>query len=384
MFQVAKIPHLVFGAKAWEKLAPIASNYGKHIVLVTGKSSFAQSAYSSKILNSLVTSGFGIDQVNIGNEPEVDDIDSIVEQFRENIPDIVVSIGGGSVIDAGKAIAAMLKEEGSIKDYLEGVGDRLPSGNKVPFIAMPTTAGTGSEATKNAVISRMGVRGFKKSLRHDNYVPDHAIISPELAINCPPSVTAASGMDALTQLVESYISTKSNSFTDALAIDGIQKVIEGLELAVFDGSNLEGREKMSYAAYLSGIALANAGLGVVHGFAQPLGSLFPVPHGVVCGTLMGLTNRITLEKAIESENNTVVKKMATLGKLISNEEDTEDLAIRFVEYIEEFTDRLNIPNLGQYGITESDFELIIEQTGLKNHPVQLGYGDLEKILKERV
>ena len=264
------------------------------------------------------------------------------------------------------------------------MGDRQPSGKKIPFVAMPTTAGTGSEATKNAVISKMGEEGFKKSLRHDNYIPDYAIISPELAVNCPASVTAASGMDALTQLIESYLSTKSNPFTDMMALEGIQNVLESIESAVFNGSNLESREQMAYGAYLSGVTLANAGLGVVHGFAQPLGSLFPVPHGVVCGTLMGTANRITLEKAIEADDIFLLHKFSRLGRFISNEKDSHDLAIRFIEYIEELVDKLSIPKIGQYGIRKADFSLIIKHTSLKNHPVQLDESDLERILKERL
>ena len=383
MFQIGKIPNLAFGTGAWEKLATIAKSYGKKVLLVTGKSSFVQSDYSSKILDSLAKSDLLVDLVSIDHEPLVDDIDSIVDQHKDNIPDMVVSIGGGSVIDAGKAIAAMFLEEGAIKNFLEGVGDRQPTGKKVPFIAMPTTAGTGSEATKNAVISKMGAGGFKKSLRHNNYIPDYVIISPELAVNCPPAVTAASGMDALTQLVESYISSKSNSFTDMLALQGIEKIFESLETVVFEGMNVKAREKMGFAAYLSGITLANAGLGVVHGFAQPLGSLFPVPHGVVCGTLMGIANRITLEKAIEVDNLLLLNKIARLGKLVSNEKNTKDLAIRFIEYIEELIEKLRIPKLGQYGITESDIDLIIKHTGLKNHPIGLNQSDLERILRER-
>ena len=180
-------------------------------------------------------------------------------------------------MDAGKAISAMLTQEGSVKDYLEGVGHKHPSGNKVPFFAVPTTSGTGSEATKNAVLSEIGPNGYKKSLRHDHFVPDLAIVDPDLTLSCPPGLTAYSGMDAFTQLLEAYVSTKAHPFTDALCEKALELLSGSLLQAYQDGENIEAREAMSYAAWTSGIVLAQVGLGVVHGFASAVGGMFDNP-----------------------------------------------------------------------------------------------------------
>ena len=184
-------------------------------------------------------------------------------------------------MDAGKSISAMLTKTESIKEYLEGIGTKKHDGKKMPFVAVPTTSGTGSEATKNAVISEIGGRGFKKSLRHDNFVPDSVVIDPRLMISCPQNVTAASGMDVFSQLIEGYLSTNSSPMTDALALSGLRYIKEGLLKSYETGDDIDARGKVAYASYLSGVVLANAGLGTVHGFASPIGGYFDIPHGVV-------------------------------------------------------------------------------------------------------
>src|SRR5690606_22395692 len=204
-------------------------------------------------------------QYSVATEPTPSIVDAAVNEFGDFSPEVVVAIGGGSVLDAGKAISAMLPLKAGVREYLEGVGSRTHPGDKVPFIAVPTTSGTGSEATKNAVLSEVGERGFKRSLRHDRFVSDVAIVDPVLAVTCPKTVTATSGMDAFTQLLESYLSTAANPITDALALEGLRHVSRSLPLAVHDPGNLSARCGMALASYLSGITLANAGLGLVHG-----------------------------------------------------------------------------------------------------------------------
>ena len=223
-------------------------------------------------------------------------IDSVVRESSDKKYDLVVAIGGGSVIDAGKAISAMMYKTDSLTDFLEVVGHKEHPGTKLPFIAVPTTSGTGSEATKNSVISEVGKEGFKRSLRHDNIVPDIALVDPELTLSCSPEITAASGMDCFTQLTEAYISDKSNQYTDALAIEGLRSVKASLVKSYIDGGDIEARTGMSFAALTSGICLANAGLGVVHGFASSVGGMYNIPHGLVCGTLMAVSNKINVRE----------------------------------------------------------------------------------------
>ncbi len=385
MFQISRFPHLIFGAGARKKIVQVCSEFGQDILFLTGKSLFSKSGFGIEILNNLTSNGFRPVHHTVINEPSAEIVDEIVDSLRDKTVKCVVAIGGGSVLDAGKAVSAMLPVGGSVEGYLEGIGTMVHPGLKVPFIAMPTTSGTGSEATKNAVISKIGADGYKKSLRHTNFIPEYALIDPELMINCPPEVTAATGMDAFTQLVESYLSTRANPFTDALAIDGIKKVLCSIERAVSSGKDISARSDMAYAAYLSGITLANAGLGAVHGFAQPLGSLFPIPHGIVCGTLMASTNRITLDKMGNMpEYGVYLSKYKELGSIITTKGPKNALEWQFVNYVEELTVKLKIPGLAGFGVSANDFGDIIAKTGIKNHPVPLDNDDLLSILESRL
>jgi alcohol dehydrogenase len=304
---------------------------------------------------------------------------------------VVAAIGGGSVLDAGKAISAMLPSGDSVRDYLEGVGHGRPhSGRKVPLVAVPTTSGTGSEATKNAVISDIRREGgFKKSLRHDNFVPDAALLDPELVLSCPPDVSAACGMDAFTQLLESYVSTAASPLTDALAWSGLEKIRDCLVPSVTDGRHdLRAREGMAYAACVSGITLANAGLGAIHGLASPLGGAFPIPHGVVCGTLAGAALRLTMERLLDRPGNfdVALEKYARAGRLLAGSPSGTPAndCWRLVEIVEEWIEKLAIPRLGAYGTTAADLAGLARTAGIKYHPVPLGQGDLSRIMAERL
>ena len=383
-FKFTATPQILFGVGKIKLLPELINEFGNRALLVTGKSSFIKSFHAIELFNDLEAYGISNQIIHIEGEPTPEQINRAVKEHAPLKPDVIVAIGGGSVMDAGKAISAMLCEDGSIIDFLEGIGTKLPSGEKIPMIAVPTTAGTGSEATKNAVITRPGENGFKKSLRHDNYIPNIALVDPQLTIGCPPNITAASGMDALTQLLESYLSVNSNPLTDAIAFEGIKQILHSLERAVEKGDDLDARTGVSYGALTSGITLANAGLGVVHGFAQPLGSLFSIPHGTVCGTLMGAANRITVQKLNEKNNVRTLEKYYRVASILTNEMDQGKAVDFLLDEIDRLIQKFNLPGLSRFGITEKDFPLILKNTGLKFHPIDLSAADLIWILNQRL
>ena len=222
VFSISRLPRIEFGEGVLCKLPAIAALYGKRLLLVTGARSLAQSDYWPLLVQGLQQRGLSYELLQINDEPSPQQIDSAVTSYRGGNIDVVVGIGGGSVLDAAKAIAGLLPHGNTVCDHLEGVGPELPyAGPATPFIAVPTTAGTGSEATKNAVLSVRGAAGYKKSFRHESLVPEYAIVDPDLLASCPPALIAANGMDAFTQLLESYVSLKANPFSDALAISGL-------------------------------------------------------------------------------------------------------------------------------------------------------------------
>jgi alcohol dehydrogenase class IV len=386
-FQFARLPLIYFGAGKISELPGIVRRYGKSVLLVTGKRSFLGTPQAATLIKHLKEQGISQYHVTMTSEPSSALIDDTVEGYMSTEIDVVVGIGGGSAIDAGKAISAMLHKSESVKDYLEVVGDKEHSGTKVPYIAVPTTAGTGSEATKNAVISEVGTNGYKRSLRHDNLVPDIALIDPELTLNCPPDITAAAGMDCFTQLAEAFLSVKSNEYTDALAIQGINAVHRSLIRSFTEGDDIEARSDMSFAALTSGICLANAGLGAVHGIAGVMGGMFNIPHGVVCGTLMAAANEVNVrELRLLPASHAVMKKYTILGRIISDSEGREDdfYVDRFIRYLHDLTEQLGLPRLNRYGISKPDIPHICSRSDVKNNPVRLSQENMAEIIEKRL
>ncbi|MFW9823665.1 MAG: iron-containing alcohol dehydrogenase, partial [Candidatus Thorarchaeota archaeon] len=209
-FSLARMPYIIFGPGKLNELFGLINKFGDCLLFVIGKNSLKTSGKWEEIVSISSHKSFNYSMVSIAGEPSPELIDDSAGKYRDKNIDVVIAIGGGSVIDAGKAISAMIPKKDSIRNYLEGVGSKVHDGKKIPFVAIPTTSGTGSEATKNAVISEIGPNGFKKSLRHDNLIPNIAIIDPELMISCPPAISASCGMDAFTQLLEAYVSPKGN------------------------------------------------------------------------------------------------------------------------------------------------------------------------------
>lgn len=388
-FNFAKTPALYFGAGKINELPKIISGFGKNILLVTGKSSFKQSPYRELIYQLLNDAKISFTEIAVSGEPSPYLINKAVETYRNANIEAVVSIGGGSVVDAGKAISAMLCEDKIIETFLEGIGTANPTGNKKPFIAIPTTAGTGSEATKNSVISNIDSKnGFKKSLRHDNYVPDVALIDPQLQLTVPSEITASCGLDALTQLLEAYTSPSASPLTDSLCESGLAAAGLGLSRAYNNGSSdLEARSLMSYAAYMSGMALANAGLGIVHGIASVLGGYYNIPHGVACGTILASATRINIDelKKDQSEQSKILlKKYIKAGKIFNNNQSDETSIDSLLMSIANLLEEFKIPRLSNYGINSDDLSRLANESENKNNPIKLSKTNIELILKERL
>jgi alcohol dehydrogenase class IV len=317
----------------------------------------------------------------IKGEPDPETIDSITSDIKGKIQS-VVAIGGGSVLDAGKAIAAMCCSEGSIEDYLEGIGTEKTNGNTLPVTAIPTTAGTGSEATKNAVICRRGNNGYKKSLRHDNYIPSLIIIDPLLYIQCPSKIMSSCGMDAFCQLLESFISVQANLYTDILAWKGLTLFIDNfMELCLSETKDPDQMGKIAFAAYLSGMTLANAGLGTVHGIAGPMGGFYNIPHGTACGTLLPEIMRRTISRLYDSDNKTVINKIETLDRYIRKGEDS---GFTIINLLEEWQEKLSIPHLSEYGIDKQGAEKIAIASGNKNSPVEFSKEEIKEMIVSRI
>ncbi|MHB9029287.1 MAG: iron-containing alcohol dehydrogenase [Candidatus Latescibacterota bacterium] len=386
-FAFSHTPNIRFGAGTLSEIPEIVRGFGKTVLLVTGGRSFVQSKQFARLIDAFREWNIAWRSVAVSGEPSPDMVDMVTGEYRGQGIDAVFAVGGGSVIDAGKAISAMLPQEGSVFDYLEGVGTgKKHDGRKVPFIAAPTTAGTGSEATKNAVLSRIGPGGFKKSIRHENFIPDYAVVDPELAISCPADITAACGMDAFTQLLESYVSAQSSPMTDALALSGMEQMKDALVPAATKRTQSIGvRADMAYGALMSGITLANAGLGVVHGLASTIGGRYPISHGVICGVLLEPATRVTIRRLQESgpKGEQFLAKYSRVGHLLAGEtgEGIGRGCDLLLERLSSWREILRLPLLSDYGITRGDREAIAATAGNGNNPVMLQPDEIAEIVE---
>lgn len=358
-FEFATAQRIIFGRGVSRELPALAAEFGQRTLLVTGS---RPQQWESRLPYIGIQS--------ICDEPTIADIQSGVELAKQLNADVIVAIGGGSVVDAGKAIAAMSTQPGDLMRYIEVIGAGKPLvAVPLPFIAVPTTAGTGAEATRNAVIASTEHR-VKASLRHATMLPRIALIDPELAIDLPPHVTAASGMDALTQCLEAFVCSRAQPMTDALCRDGIQRAVRSLDRAFQNGHDLDAREDLALCALNSGIALANAGLGAVHGFAAPIGGMFHAPHGAVCAALLAPVWEANSKRVLNRA------KFDQVDQLLGGDA---------IAWLHSITERLSIPKLSAWGIQESDLEEIAHKAGvassMKANPVTLAHDELVTILR---
>ncbi|TLU81739.1 MAG: iron-containing alcohol dehydrogenase [Chlorobium sp.] len=387
-FSLLPLPVIHFGVGRFSSLADVAGTFGRTVLVVTGSHALQHSGRLSALMASLQGVGMQAFHCAVDREPSPEIVDNAVSMYRDQSIDVVLAVGGGSVLDAGKAISAMLRYDLPVERFIEGQKDVMQhDGRKVPFIAVPTTSGTGSEVTNNAVISRVGENGYKRSLRHVAFLPDIALIDPELMITVSPEMTAASGMDACTQLLEAYTSPYASPYTDALSCSGLEYFSRSFLAACTDrGDNSAVRADIAYAALLSGIALANAGLGIVHGFASSVGGFIDIPHGTLCATLLVEATRenIACLRFVDGDHP-LLKKYARAGSILSGACTSDNAAgcDLLLETLNNWQERLCFPRLQQFGLRSEDIGHIVSVTRSKSNAVQLDDAAMQRILSSR-
>lgn len=392
-FRIARLPDIRFGNGSIHLLPALIAAHGTRVLVVTGRRSFVETPRWREFVAAIEAQGASWHHVTVEGEPSPQRVDAIVSAYRGHALDVVVAIGGGSVLDAAKAVAGLLRPGNSVMDHLEGVGRGLPyRGPALPLIAVPTTAGTGSEATKNAVLSVQGSDGFKKSFRDERLVAAVALVDPELLAGCPKSQIAANGMDAFTQLLESYVSRNASPATDALAWSGMQAFCRGFWPA-WQANHPEAEQgygQLAYASLMSGITLAQAGLGSVHGLASPLGAFFPIPHGAVCGSLLAEATAANVAALRQRDaSSPALAKYAEAGRLVSENHTLEDAQAcdALVTTLREWTRRLAMPRLGDYGMTHDDIPRVVAGArggSMKTNPLVLTDAELGEIVTARL
>ena len=376
-FEFATATRIVFGAGKLAELGGLVRDLGTQALVVSGR----RSAPATQVSDLLQVAGVAITRFVVAGEPTIASVEAGTQLARASGCEFVVAIGGGSVIDAGKAIAALLANGGEVLDYVEIVGrGRTLNIPARPFIAIPTTAGTGAEVTRNAVLASPEHR-VKVSLRSALMLPTVALVDPVLTYDLPPSLTASTGLDALTQLIEPFTCNRANPLTDAICREGMTRVARSLRVAYHDGRNAKAREDMALAGLFGGLALANAGLGAVHGFAAPIGGMFAAPHGAVCAALlphvMSMNLRALQQSGFSGARYDEVARLLTA--------DSTAMADAGVRWVRELVRELNVPGLGAYGICDADVNGLVAKatnaSSIKANPVVLAPQELSEILK---
>jgi len=376
-FSFATASQIVFGNNSVNKVPGLVSGMGSKILLVTGKNSDRALKLTDQFPEEIEVTIF-----NIESEPTIDVINNGVDIARENKCDVVVGFGGGSVVDGAKAISALVPNKGVLMDYLEVIGLGKPLlKSPLPCIAIPTTAGTGAEVTKNSVIKSLE-HNVKVSLRSDLMYPDVAVVDPVLTYSMPTALTASTGVDALTHLLETFVSNQANPFIDLLCRDGLERISRSLVKAFINGKDEHAREDMAMASMLGGMALANVKLGAVHGFAGPMGGMYPIPHGAVCACLMSAVVEMNIEILKKQQQN--ISKFDLLAQIFTGNQQA--IAEDGIVWIENLVLQLRIPSLSNFGLTEKDFPELVEKaknaSSMKGNPVKLDDDQLTWILEK--
>jgi alcohol dehydrogenase class IV len=380
-FEFATATRIVFGPGTIGEAVSAAAALGHHMLVVTGSNPLRMDDF----IKDLSARNLECTLFRITGEPTIPAILDGVRIAMDARCEFVIGYGGGSVMDAAKAIAALMANPGSPLDYLEVVGSGKPLTQPcAPCICIPTTAGTGCEVTRNAVLASPEHR-VKVSLRSPRMLPALAVVDPQLAYSLPPAITASTGMDALTQLIEPFVCNKANPLTDAICRDGIRRVARWFRTACEDGLNPEARENMALASLFGGLALANAGLGAVHGLAAPLGGMFPVPHGTVSACLLPLIMDANL-RALNArlKDSPALARYDEIAFLLTGKSSAK--AQDGVEWVRTLSSDLSFPKLSGFGIAEQDLPAIAlhanKSSSMKGNPVELTVEELTQTLKD--
>lgn len=375
------VPTLIFfGNGSLGKVPELVAKLGNSVLIVSG----ASGRYALELVEKLSQLGIPSTIFSVCGEPTTTNIETAVSTVHQNKCDVIIGLGGGSAIDAAKATAALATNPGDITDYLEVIGrGKALSADPLPLIAVPTTAGTGAEVTKNAVIKSESFN-VKVSLRSEKMYPKYAVIDPLLTVDLSPEITAYTGIDALTHLLETYVSAKSNPFIDMICREGLQRIALSIEAAFEDGSNIGARENMAFAAMLGGIALANGKLGAVHGFAGPLGGMYSAPHGAVCACLLPAVMEINVKALREANQTEALAKYDQIGQWLTGSSNAS--AEDGIVWVRELVKKMKIPALSSFGVKQSDFSLLagkaMKASSMKGNPVVLSNEQLHQVIEK--
>jgi len=381
-FEFATASRIIFGSGTLEEVAPIAAEMGSRALVVTG----GNTERAAPLLESLREGGVETQTFSVAGEPTVEQAIAGAAMGRERRCELVIGMGGGSPIDSAKAIAALLTNTGDLLDYLEVIGTgKALTERPAPCIAIPTTAGTGAEVTKNAVLKSTEHK-VKVSLRSSMMIPDLAVVDPELTRSMPASVTASTGLDALTQLLESFVSVKSNPLTDGVCREGLKRAARSLRRAFEDGKDMAAREDLAVASLFGGLALANAKLGAVHGFAGPAGGMFPAPHGVICARLLPHAMAANVRALQARGGRELLSRFDEVAQILTG--DPGARAEDGMDWVMQLCDTLRVPRLSEFGITEADFPELVAQaqraSSMKGNPIELTEEELTEMLRKAV
>ncbi len=378
-FEFATAGRIIFGDGMVRELSAAAKLFGSRALVVCGNNA-ARARLPVQLLSE---AGIEATVFPIANEPQISDVQQGAQIARSQHCEVIVGFGGGSALDAAKAIAALATNTRDVFDYLEVIGKAQPLNvPPLPIIAVPTTAGTGSEVTRNAVLSSKEHR-VKVSLRSSGMLPRLAIVDPELTHDLPPALTASTGMDALTQVIEPFVSARTNPMTDALCREAIPCAARALPRAFANGGDRDARRDMALASLFGGLALANAGLGAVHGFAAPIGGIFPAPHGAVCASLLAGVMEMNCQVAKNTGADETLARYDEVARLLTVHDTAR--AQDGVRFVRDLCDSLRIPKLRELNIQRSDLPEIAEKAALassmKGNPVTLSREQLIEILE---